>query len=70
MMTFLMILLGIIVYLCGAVITGVYWSLLGWPRRIKLQWNTEPEVPTIIALIVWPITLILILVAGFRRILK
>jgi hypothetical protein len=70
MMTFMMILLGIIVYLCGAVITGVYWSLLGWPRRIILQWGTEPEVPTIIALIVWPITLILILVVGFRGILK
>ncbi len=70
MMTFVMILLGVIVYLCGVVITGIYWSLLGWPRRIKLQWNTEPEAPTVIALIVWPITLILILVAGFKGILK
>ena len=65
-MTFLMILLGIIVYLCGIVITGIYWGLLGWPRRIKLRWDTEPEIPTIIAMILWPITLILILVVGFR----
>jgi hypothetical protein len=69
MMVFLMILFGIIVYLCGVVITGIYWGLLGWPRRIKLQWSIEPEVPTIIVLI-WPITLILILVVGFRGILK
>ena len=70
MITFLMILFGIIIYLCGAIITGIYWGLLGWPRKIILQWNIEPEIPTIIALILWPITLILILVVGFRGILK
>lgn len=70
MITFLIILFGIIGYLCGVVITGIYWGLLGWPRWIKLRYEVEPEIPTIIALIIWPITLILMLVVGFRRILK
>ena len=70
MITFLIILFGIIVYLCGVVITGVYWGLLGWPRRIILQWGTEPEVPTIIALIVWPITLIFIVADSFLNLVK
>lgn len=65
-MIFFTILLGIIVYLCGVVITGIYWGLLGWPRRVKRQFNLEPETPTIIAMILWPITLILMLVVGFR----
>ena len=57
---------GVAGYLCGAVITGIYWGLLGWPRKVKRRWGLEPEVPTIIALLVWPMTLILILVDGFR----
>jgi hypothetical protein len=65
-MTILIVLLGILVYLCGITITGIYWGLLGWPRRVKRQFNLEPEIPTIIALMIWPITLILILVVGFR----
>jgi hypothetical protein len=70
MITLLITLFGIIGYLCGAAITGIYWGFLGWPRRVKRIWNIEPETPTIIALILWPITLILILVVGFRGILK
>jgi hypothetical protein len=70
MITFLIVFFGIIGYLCGAMITGIYWGFLGWPRRIKRLWDLEPEWPTVIALCIWPITLILILINGFRGILK
>ncbi len=70
MITFLIWIFGILGYLVGTVITSIYWGLLGWPRKIKRLWGLEPEVPTIIAIILWPITLILMLVVGFRGTLK
>ena len=65
-MTILIVLFVILGYLVGIVVTGIYLGLLGWPMLIKRLWDVEPEFPTIIALLLWPITLILILVGGFR----